>query len=149
MSGNYSKYGVSFLYPENWTLEDSGGGELPFEIWLESPDGGLLSLTFFDPEADSEEVLREYLAGLQEQYEDIELTPGEDCAGGVKGVGNNALFYCLDFLVSCKLRVYATPKYLVAVVEQAETREFDRISQVFLAIKTQLLEGLKKNEGNS
>ncbi|MBX3417564.1 MAG: hypothetical protein KF851_08185 [Pirellulaceae bacterium] len=143
MPGTYQKHGVHILYPENWKLEDSESGEVPFEIWLESPDGALLSMTFFAPESDMADVLKEYIAGFQEQYEDLELTPAEDEVSGFVGHGNDSMFYCLDFLVTCKLRLYSTPKYLVAILEQAEAREFDKMAQVFLAIKTKMLEGLK------
>ena len=142
MPGLFRKYGIQFQHPENWKVEESGEGEdeLPFEVSVESPDGPIVSMTFFDPSSDPAEVLRDYLAGLQEQYEDIEMTPSDDEVAGVTGQGVEAMFYCLDFLVTAKIRWYKIDRFLVVVLEQAESREFDKQAMVFQAIKTTLLQ---------
>ncbi len=140
MPGLFRKYGIQFQYPENWHLEESGEGEMPFEISAESPDGPVVSMTFFDPTSDPAEVLREYLESLQEQYEDLEMGPAGDEVAGVAGQGVEAMFYCLDFLVTAKIRWYKTDRFLVVVLEQAESREFDKHAMVFQAIKTTLLQ---------
>lgn len=139
MSGHYQKFGLNFLYPENWELIDADDSERPFDLALHSPHGAMMSLTFFDPQEDSAEVLRTYLDSLQEQYEDLELTPASDEIAGIAGQGVDGWFYCLDFLVTAKIRLYQTPEYQVVILAQAESRAFDSSEPVFAAIKTSLL----------
>ncbi len=139
MGGHYRKHGLSILYPENWQVADSGEWEFPFELSFESPDGAMISMTFCDRELDQESVLKTYLDSLQEQYEDIELVPAESTLAEREGSGINALFYCLDFLVTAQVRIYAAKEFWVAIMYQAENRTFDRHQLVFDAIATSLL----------
>jgi hypothetical protein len=47
-------------------------------------------------------------------------------------------FFCLDFLVSTRLSVFHHDQATVAVLCQAETREFDSLAMVFKAITLSL-----------
>jgi hypothetical protein len=144
LGGVYRKHGLSILFPENWQLSDSPEWELPFEIGLESPDGALITIMVCDGSLDQGQLLKDYLAGLAEQYEDIEMTPAESELVGFNGRGVDALFYCLDFLVAAQVRIYSTGEYYFAVLCQAESREFDKFQMVFDAIITSLLREFKK-----
>ena len=139
----YNKLGLTFMYPENWTLSEQAEDELenaPREISLESPTGCLWVLHVFDSGTPAKGVLTEVVQGLDQQYEDFEFNPLPDCEIlNYKTIGGDADFYCLDFLVTARIQVINTSEFVFSVLNQAESRDFDKMEQVFLAITTSLL----------
>ena len=63
---------------------------------------------------------------------------------GTHSVGYDLLFYCLDFIVSAKVRSFSLDGRTYVLLSQAEDSEFERISPVFSAITTSLLNPSKR-----
>ncbi len=140
----YDKHDLQFMYPENWTLNEQAPDEIeksPREISLESPSGCIWVLLVFAGGTDPDEVLNEVIQGLDQQYEDFEcaLQPAKEILGNPV-LSGQADFYCLDFLVTARVDVIATDGQVFCVLNQAESRDFDKMCEVFLAITTSLLQ---------
>lgn len=142
MPAEYSKHGLTFLYPENWQLKDQQDSSLPYQVSLEGPTGGLWSLDMFPSDDDPELILDGAIRALKEQYEDVELTMAASDFEAFPSRGVDANFFCLDFLVSAKMRVFQSPKYQLLNWYQAESREFDSHHEVFRAVTQSLLQSL-------
>ncbi len=130
------------MYPENWKLSDQPDEPLPRAITLEAPDGGAIwSVHLYPADSDSHEILEQTLAPLRDTYEDLEVsTAAQDFSNDEPAV--DALFFCLDFLVHTKLQVVNTQEYKLILWYQSEDREFDKLSMVFKAISTSLIQSV-------
>ena len=142
MTAVYENHGLRFMYPENWKLTDTDDSQLPFQIGIETPAGGIWSVNVFDGMTDTLELLDAAIEGLQESYEDIEVTEARDSLAGLPTYGIDTYFYCLDFMVMARIRVVETDHYKLVFHFQAESRDFDQQRDVFLAIATSLIQSL-------
>jgi len=141
MTAVFEKQDLKFMYPENWSLtEDVGQQELPWQVNLEAPKGALLSISVFDKDVDAKSLIDNTTAALREQYEDLEVSESVESFHGYDSTVANAFFYCLDFLVTARVRVIATDRYAYVFYNQAESREFDTNEQVFQAIALNVLQ---------
>ena len=127
------------MYPESWKLSEYGEAEEFHEISLESPDGSIWSVSIFRDEMPAEELIQSCLAALQEQYSDLESTPFSGDFHGYAASGFDADFYCLDFLVTAQGRTLNFNGKTFSFFCQAESREFEKLKDVFAAITTSLI----------
>lgn len=138
----YKKDDLSFMYPENWKLGEQAEDPLensPREISLVSPAGSMWVLHIFESNTPPKEILEQVVSGLDQQYEDFEyvdIEPSE--IAGHPTIGGDADFYCLDFLVTARVQIIQASDQVYCVLSQAESRDFEKMSEVFLAITTSL-----------
>ncbi len=141
MTALYQKHGLNFAFPENWRLtENQQPGEFVV-VELESPTGCIWSASLFPHDADPAHLLRISAAALGEQYEDLEVTDFHGQLESFEATGFDADFYCLDFLVTARTRMFLTPDNVVLIFCQAENRELEQFQDVFDAITLSLLRG--------
>lgn len=137
MIAQYDGHGLSFVYPENWTL-DEACDEWPKEVQIESPGGAFLSLHIYPEDSSAGEVVAEAIKTIREDYEErgLELLPfaGNLLENGPPAEGYDITFSLLDFIVQIQLRCFMHQDQLVLAMCQAEFREFEELQQVFLAI---------------
>ncbi len=138
MTATYEKNELRFLYPENWSLSESPADEF-VEISLESPEGAIWSVSQFERESDTGELLESCASALREQYQDFEQVQFVGEIAGHPTTGFDAHFFCLDFLVTAAARVFVVGDKTMLVFCQAESREFDRKRTVLDAITISLL----------
>ena len=86
-----------------------------------------------------QKLLEDMVKGLRVQYEDLETADCERQIGDITAIGQEAMFYCLDFLVQSRLLVLDTASHRIAVMCQAESRQFGKTEPVFDAILTGLV----------
>ena len=136
MPGIFEKFGIKFLYPENWQLAEEGMEEWPKTVTVQSPEGAFLSLYVYEAGADLRGLVREAVEAMRAEYQDIEtdevLQPTD------ADYGYNLDFYYLDLVVTAQIRGVLLPGKVVVWQCQAESREFDQHELVFRAITTSL-----------
>ena len=143
MTAVYDRLGYKFMYPENWKLTDSTDDSVPHEITVDSPDGAAMwSVHVYSDESQPEQLLEQTIESLRETYPDLELSNLDDESSEKSLEGNEALFYCLDFLVRIRLQVFQTDQHRVLAWYQAEDREFEKMELVFQAMTTSLLQSM-------
>ena len=142
MTATYEKHGLKFLYPENWKLTDGQDVELPYQVEIETPSGGIWSVNVFPLDTNTDELLADAIKGLQDTYEDVEISEANPDFQGYESKGIDAYFYCLDFMVMAQIRVVETARYKLVLLFQAESRDFDDCHDVFRAITTSLLQSI-------
>ena len=79
---------------------------------------------------------------LRETYPDLELSDLEASSNEQSIEGQEALFYCLDFLIRVRLQVFEKDQRRVLAWYQAEDREFEKMDLVFQAMTTSLLQSM-------
>jgi len=136
MPGVFEKFGIKFLYPENWQIAEESGDDWPQTVTVQSPEGAFLAIYVYEGGVNLRDLVREAVKAMQAEYEDIEaeeiLQPEE------ADYGYNLDFYCLDLVVTAHIRGALLPGLAVVWQSQAETREFDQCELVFKAITTSL-----------
>ncbi|MCA9231562.1 MAG: hypothetical protein KDA57_13005 [Planctomycetales bacterium] len=135
--------GLRIEYPENWSVELSDEGQEAGQVIISSPETAFWHLSQHPPDAELEPIFDEVLAALRDEYGDIEVEPASQ--GNLEDFdleGYNVNFICLDLTNTCWLRVCRTPSASLLLICQAEDREFERVSAVFLAMLASVLRNL-------
>ena len=143
MTAVYDKLGLNFMYPENWKLTDSADDSIPHEITVDSPDGAAMWAVHVYPDGTQpDRLLEQTWETLRETYPDLELSDLEASSNEQSIEGQEALFYCLDFLIRVRLQVFEKDQRRVLAWYQAEDREFEKMDLVFQAMTTSLLQSM-------
>jgi hypothetical protein len=139
MTAVYDKLGIRFLYPENWQLSDERAGASPHSVSVLSPSGALWSVDLHRSSVDAESLAGDVLKVMGEEYSDLEAEPATELIGEFAATGYDMSFYCMDLLVSARLRALRTDMGAMVLLFQAEDRDFERLEPVFRAINLSLL----------
>lgn len=141
MPSTYHNFGVQFLYPDNWTVTDEQASGWPRSVGLQSPDG-----SFFVLQAHSAgsplDLANEVLSTMRGEYGSLEAEAAIEQIEGTDLVGFDLHFYYLDLLIMARVRAAQVGECTYVWFFQGESRDFDRLAPVVLAIETALLRGL-------
>jgi len=135
MPATFDDFGLTFLYPDNWSIveraEDEGDDGVTFEL----PSGGFFSIeTVREPQSGDQLVdsIAESIISDYGEAEREELTAAE----GQRKV--DFRFYYLDLLIVSRVLILAIGRTTYLLQMQAESRDFDQNEMVFEAIVKQL-----------
>lgn len=142
MPAEFRKLGVSFQYPENWTLDEDDAPAGQIAVTVYSPGGGFWTLSVYTDEADLSELAETAVEALKEDYNDLESEPAEQELAGRALVGHDMRFSYLDLTNTAGVRCMSTEEATYVVFYQAEDREFDQVRQVFDAMIVSFLDHL-------
>lgn len=134
MTGNYDRCGIRFLYPENWELTDDALDEIPRTISVQAPSGAFWSVDIHPFSVDPTELLDEVVAAMRGEYADLEAFAATEQVNGQDADGFDMFFWCLDFVVTCRVRALRSGHATYLMTYQAEDREFQQMEPVFKAI---------------
>lgn len=141
MPKQYSGLGLTFLYPDTWTISEEPSDGRP-AVSLENPGSSFLSICSMPLDEDPAEMLAEAAEAMNAEYEDVESEPLLTEIAGREYEGIVQRFYYLDLLVASKLLAIRTDEHLYLVQVQGEDRDMDQHSMVFDAILTSMLRSL-------
>jgi hypothetical protein len=140
MVATYERHGIRFLYPENWDLQEDTRGADTQCVTLQSPGGGFWMLQIVETQQSLERLVAEALYCVKQEYEDVEAVPAQEELSGTSLAGYDMQFFCLDFVISASVRSFSLGDRSCVLLSQAEDSEFAKISPVFAAITTSLIE---------
>jgi hypothetical protein len=140
MYATYEKFGVRVFYPENWTVNDEQLEEWPRSVSLQSPHGAYWELQVYPTRISPARLIKQALKAMEEIYEDLEAEAVTEELWKVTATGYDLHFFCLDFLVTSRIRSFYTGSRTCLLTCQAESREFDRQQPVFSAMTKSLLD---------
>ena len=142
MIAHYEKPGIRFAYPENWSIVDEQLDQWPQGVAVQSPQGSYWDLRIFPSRIGLGEVSDQALDAMRQEYADLEseAVTEELFNSSVTAVGYNLEFFCLNLLVTSRIRSFYVGSRTLLLVCQAENREFDRQRLVFDAITKSLLD---------
>jgi hypothetical protein len=140
MVASYEKFGIRVLYPENWTVQDEQVDDWPRSVSIQSPQGAYWELQVYPSRISPARLTKQALSAMKQIYEDLEAEPVTEELGDVTASGYDLSFFCLDFLVTSRIRSFYTGSRTCILTYQAESREFDRQEPVFSAMTQSLLD---------
>jgi hypothetical protein len=142
VTSKYDKLGISFQYPENWTLDDTDAVAGRNSVTVYSPGGAFWTVAVHPRSADPLELAQGVVAAMREEYKELEVEEVREVVQGREMIGYDLNFYYLDFTNSAEIRSLRTATGAFTVYCQGEDREFDRVRRVLQAMTVSLLSGL-------
>ncbi len=142
MPQTFSKFGISFLYPDNWTLEEQRTEGEADSATVYSPGGAFWSVSIHSASADPEDLAEAAVEAMRAEYSDLEQETSYQLVGENKVLGFDLAFSYLDLTSSAFVRSFRTPLATYVLFYQAEDREFRQFEQVFAAITTSFFDSL-------
>lgn len=139
MVATYDRHGIRFAYPENWTLSEDYQGADSHCVTLQSPHSGFWMLQALETTKSADLLAAEALRSVKQEYGDVEVVRVEEQIDGLQSVGYDMTFYCLDFIVSAKIRSFLRAQRKYVLLWQAEDAEFEHLQAIFSAITASLL----------
>ena len=114
----YDAAGLYFAYPKNWELEESDMGSEAGNLLLSNGDGAFWMLKKYPAGTDPEEIAREALTAMRDEYEDMEIERIETGLFGQSLVGFEMTFFYLDLMNLAKILCYEQDGSMHAVFWQ-------------------------------
>jgi hypothetical protein len=148
MPAEFNKLGISFLYPDNWILDEEDALAGRKSVTVYSPGGAFWSISVHPRSADPARLAKAAAEAMQEEYEDSEAAPSQETVAGRELLGYDLSFYCLDLTNTASIRSFRTNRATYTVYSQAEDREFEAMRAVFLAMTTSFLGNLQPQKSH-
>lgn len=124
MSKLFRERGVSFRYPENWTLEreeaDNG-----WTATVQSPGTAVAIVRLDEDMPDPQQVIETALEALRSEYPELEAEAQVDTLAGQMAVGHDIHFFSLDLTNTCWTRSLYTDDGTLLVMWQAADIDLD------------------------
>lgn len=143
MPAKFDSLGISFQYPDNWTLDDSDALLGRKSVTVFSPGGAFWSVTIHSEVADPAKLVAAVIKTMRQEYQELEAEEAQETVAGRDLAGYDLAFYCLDLTNTARIRSLRVGHSVYTVFCQAEDREFEQVKRVFQAITTTLLASLK------
>ncbi len=139
MPATFDRLGISFQYPDNWTLDEEDALAGRESVTVRSPGGAFWSVSIHPRSADPAELARTALQTMKQEYQDLDAEQAHEELAGRQLVGFDMNFYCLDLTNTAEVRCVKADRATYTFFAQAEDREFDKVQLVFRAMATSLL----------
>jgi hypothetical protein len=143
MPARFDKLGISFQYPENWTLDDSDALLGRKSVTVYSPGGAFWSVAIHSGSADPAKLAAAVVEAMKKEYPGLEVDETMETVNGHDLIGYDLAFYYLDLINTALIRSLRVGQTSYTVFCQAEDREFEKLQMVFRAMTTSFVSGLK------
>jgi hypothetical protein len=135
--------GLSFQYPDNWTLDQDDAPHGCDSVTVYSPGGAFWSVSRHAGSAEPSQLAQAAVEAMQAEYDSLESERTEETVAEHHLIGYDLAFYCMDLTSTAGVRAVRINDSTYTVFFQAEDREMVRVGPVFQAITTSLFSGLK------
>jgi hypothetical protein len=146
MPARFDKLGISFQYPDNWTLDDSDALLGRKSVTVYSPGGAFWTVAIHPGSADPAKLAATVLDAMKKEYPGLEIDEAFEVVAGHDLIGYDLAFYYLDLINTALIRSLRVGPTSYTIFCQAEDRDFDQLRMVFQAMTTSLVSGLKDLE---
>ncbi len=139
MPNDFHGMGISFQYPDNWSLHEEENEGRHGSVTIYSPSGAFLSVGVYPRAIKPLDLARGAVDGILEEYADVDVEEVQQEVLGQKLVGFDINFFFMDFVNTARVRCLRTRDATYSVFCQAEDRDFERLAAVFDAVTASLL----------
>jgi len=143
MPVNFAKLGISFQYPDNWTLDEEDALAGRKSVTVYSPGGAFWSVAIHPRWADPAQLAQSAVDAMRQEYEHLDAEESREVIAGHRTVGYDLNFFALDLTNTAQVRCLRTDRATYTIFCQAEDREFAEIERVFQAMTASLLSSLR------
>jgi hypothetical protein len=123
MPRRFNRDGVSFRYPDGWTL-DREEGEDGWAVSVQSPGTAFALISLDRGQSAPEDVAAAALEALKGDYPDLEAEACVTTLAGQMAVGHDINFFSLDLTISCWTRsLYCDAGTLLVLCQVGDVEE--------------------------
>ncbi|MGW8256445.1 MAG: hypothetical protein ACWGMZ_03065 [Thermoguttaceae bacterium] len=144
MPAQYKRSGFSFLYPENWVVEEEETIPGRQAVTVYSPGGGFWSLAVYQSAMDPLKMANAAVDAMKEEYKDLEVEATSETLAGCEMHGFDLNFFLFDFINTAQIRGFRHNRSTYTILCQAEDSEFVQTQKVFQAMTTSLIQAIEK-----
>jgi hypothetical protein len=129
----FEQEGLSFAYPENWSLEEEETDE-GWTVSVQSPGTAFLTVSCDSRMPTAEEMAEAALGAMREEYPSLEAESAVDTLAGQPAVGHDMRFFSFDLTNTCWTRSFYSDAGTVLVLCQTSDLEEEKYEPVLRAI---------------
>ena len=144
MPAKFAKLGISFQYPDNWTIDEEDALAGRKSVTVYSPGGAFWSVALHSPSADHVKLAKGVVEAMRQEYGELDAEEAHETLAGHEMIGYDLSFFSLDLTNTARIRCLRTGQKTWTIYYQAEDREFARVQLVFQAMTTSLLSELRE-----
>ena len=133
MSNSYQNAAFQFLYPEDWTLDESRT-EDGLTISLQSPYSMFVFINCYEEAVDAQDVADQALDTMVQEYTELDSEPVHETIGDVPAVGHDVNFFSLDLTNTCWIRAFSVGGQTVLIFAQTNDLDLEQGELAFRAI---------------
>jgi hypothetical protein len=122
MSETFERDGVRFRYPKDWQIELEEEDE-SWTISLQGPGTAFLVVSFVPGADDPSELVDAAVAGLKDDYPDLEADDAVDTMAGQPAIGADVHFLHFDLTNTCWVRAVPAAEGAILVLAQCTDEE--------------------------
>jgi hypothetical protein len=147
MPARFDGLGISFQYPDNWTLDDTDARLGRRSVTVYSPGGAFWSVTVHPDSSEPARLAAAVVEAMKKEYGWLEAEEARETLAGHDLLGYDLAFYYLDLTNTALVRGLRVAQTTYTIFCQAEDREFERFQMVFRAMTMSLLNDLTAGSG--
>lgn len=144
MPAEFRKLGMVFLYPDNWSLDETDLLAGRNAVTVCSPEGAFCSIGIHPHATDPRELAETAVNAMREEYKELEVDESREELAAQELWGYDISFYYLDLINTATIRCFSTDEAVYSVFCQAEDKDFERLRLVFAAITSSLIHNLDR-----
>lgn len=137
MAEEFSESGVSFRYPEGWTLEREELSD-GWTATVQSPGTAFFMVCLRTDRPDSSDLAEQILDDMTEFYPDLESELGMSRLANHNTTGHDIRFFSFDLTNSCWTRAFSAAPGTILVMWQTNDLEMDEYEPILRAIGASL-----------
>ena len=142
VTAKFKGLGIEFSYPANWQIAQDETTDFPRTISVHSPSGAFWSLTIHAGQMLPHVAAQDFKDAISAEYDQVDVTSVTVEIDGEDAVGYELDFYCLDFLVTCRVVAFERSGMTLVLCYQGENRDYDQLFPVFEAVTQSLVKSL-------
>jgi len=143
MPARFDRLGISFQYPDNWTLDDSDALLGRRSVTVYSPSGAFWSVAIHSSSVDPAELAASVVEAMRKEYTELEVAEARETVEDQDLLGYDLAFFYLDLTNTAMIRSLQIASSTYLFFCQAEDRDLEQIGLVFQAMTASLLRELR------
>jgi hypothetical protein len=132
----FERDGISFRYPENWSLEEQTDAEGGWTVIVNSAGTAFLMVSLQPEASDAGDLADQTLDALRGEYKEFDAEDVMETICGLPAIGFNADFLTADTASLCRVRAldsFAGPLLLLAQVSEYDRDAHDPVLRAIVA----------------
>lgn len=120
----YRNHGISFTYPEEWSLSEESAGST-IVLTVTGPETSFWSLWLMYDRPEPEQMVSSAVAAFSEKYDEVDIfhSEGEQCEFPCRQCDID--FVSLELINAASARAFRTDRFSVLILYQGTDRELD------------------------
>jgi hypothetical protein len=133
MHATFERTGIRFQYPSDWQVELEDEGE-NWTVSLQGPGTAFLVISYVSEIDDTSELVEAAVAGLRDEYPDLESEDAMATLAGQPAIGADVQFVHFDLTNTCWIRAVPAGIGGVLVLAQCTDEELADQGEVIKSI---------------